>query len=109
MNYQHKTMTIVLDYVNYSVTGTTLVHSRTVRSSERSWQVAVDAFADMPVVGRVWGRSSRKRSVFVEPGQDLPSAGIRQFADLGSGIPTVGNVHSIAQEHDLGVRVVYEQ
>jgi hypothetical protein len=33
--------------------------------------------------------------------------GIRQFLDLGSGIPTVGNVHEIAQEADPGSRVVY--
>jgi hypothetical protein len=33
--------------------------------------------------------------------------GIRQFLDLGSGIPTVGNVHEIAQEVDPDARVVY--
>lgn len=34
-------------------------------------------------------------------------AGIRQFLDLGSGLPTSGNVHEIAQAIDPGVRVVY--
>jgi SAM-dependent methyltransferase len=34
-------------------------------------------------------------------------AGIRQFLDLGSGIPTVGNVHEIAQKLAPGSRVVY--
>jgi hypothetical protein len=33
--------------------------------------------------------------------------GITQFLDLGSGIPTVGNVHEIAQRADPGCRVVY--
>ncbi|MBW4718814.1 SAM-dependent methyltransferase [Saccharothrix obliqua] len=33
--------------------------------------------------------------------------GVRQFLDLGSGIPTVGNVHEIAQQIDPGSRVVY--
>jgi hypothetical protein len=33
--------------------------------------------------------------------------GIRQFLDLGSGIPTVGNVHEIAHEVDPSSRVVY--
>jgi hypothetical protein len=33
--------------------------------------------------------------------------GIRQFLDLGSGIPTVGNVHEIAQGADPDARVVY--
>jgi hypothetical protein len=34
-------------------------------------------------------------------------AGIRQFLDLGSGIPTVGNVHQIAHAIDPATRVVY--
>jgi hypothetical protein len=33
--------------------------------------------------------------------------GVRQFLDLGSGIPTVGNVHEIAQSVDPSSRVVY--
>ncbi|MEW9551725.1 SAM-dependent methyltransferase [Nonomuraea sp. NPDC050783] len=34
-------------------------------------------------------------------------AGIRQFLDLGSGLPTQGNVHEIAQSVAPGARVVY--
>jgi hypothetical protein len=37
----------------------------------------------------------------------LVDAGIRQFLDLGSGIPTAGNVHQVAQRATPGVRVVY--
>ncbi len=33
--------------------------------------------------------------------------GITQFLDLGSGIPTVGNVHEVAQNADSARRVVY--
>ncbi|NHD17490.1 MULTISPECIES: SAM-dependent methyltransferase [Actinopolyspora] len=33
--------------------------------------------------------------------------GIRQFLDIGSGIPTVGNVHEIVQEIDPEARVLY--
>ena len=33
--------------------------------------------------------------------------GVTQFLDLGSGIPTVGNVHEIAQHADPAARVVY--
>lgn len=33
--------------------------------------------------------------------------GIRQFLDIGSGIPTAGNVHEIAQASAPGARVVY--
>ncbi|MGN6794570.1 MAG: SAM-dependent methyltransferase [Streptosporangiaceae bacterium] len=37
----------------------------------------------------------------------LLGAGIRQFVDLGSGIPTQENVHEIAQKHDPEARAVY--
>ena len=37
----------------------------------------------------------------------LSQAGIRQFLDIGSGIPTQGNVHEAAQRADPGARVVY--
>jgi hypothetical protein len=37
----------------------------------------------------------------------MVDAGIRQFLDLGSGIPTVGNVHEIAQAAHPDCRVVY--
>jgi S-adenosyl methyltransferase len=37
----------------------------------------------------------------------MVEAGIRQFLDLGSGIPTVGNVHEIAQQANPECRVVY--
>jgi SAM-dependent methyltransferase len=37
----------------------------------------------------------------------LAHAGIRQFLDLGSGIPTVGNVHEVAQRVRPDSRVVY--
>lgn len=34
-------------------------------------------------------------------------SGIRQFVDVGSGIPTVGNVHEIAQAVDPSTRILY--
>jgi SAM-dependent methyltransferase len=37
----------------------------------------------------------------------MAAAGITQFLDIGSGIPTEGNVHEIAQESSPGARVVY--
>ena len=37
----------------------------------------------------------------------LVAAGVRQFLDVGSGIPTTGHVHEIAQEADPDARVVY--
>jgi SAM-dependent methyltransferase len=37
----------------------------------------------------------------------LSAAGIRQFLDIGSGIPTAGNVHEVAQRADPAARVIY--
>jgi hypothetical protein len=37
----------------------------------------------------------------------MVDSGIRQFLDIGSGIPTVGNVHEIAQRADPECRIVY--
>lgn len=37
----------------------------------------------------------------------LRDAGIRQFIDIGSGLPSSPNVHEIAREGDTGARVVY--
>ncbi|HEY0532692.1 MAG TPA: SAM-dependent methyltransferase [Actinoplanes sp.] len=37
----------------------------------------------------------------------LSARGVRQFLDIGSGIPTLGNVHEVAQEANPDARVVY--
>jgi hypothetical protein len=37
----------------------------------------------------------------------MVDAGIRQFLDIGSGIPTVGHLHEVVQQADPGCRVVY--
>jgi hypothetical protein len=37
----------------------------------------------------------------------MTARGVRQFLDIGSGIPTLGNVHEIAQQEDPACRVVY--
>lgn len=39
--------------------------------------------------------------------RQLVAAGMRQFLDIGSGIPTVGNVHEIAQQTAPDATVVY--
>ncbi|HEY6423863.1 MAG TPA: SAM-dependent methyltransferase [Pseudonocardiaceae bacterium] len=38
---------------------------------------------------------------------ELIDTGVRQFLDIGSGIPTVGNVHEVAQQAYPQARVVY--
>jgi hypothetical protein len=40
-------------------------------------------------------------------GADRAEAGIRQFLDLGAGLPANGNVHQVAEAATAGARVVY--
>ena len=47
------------------------------------------------------------RAFVVNAVRHLSESGIRQFLDIGSGIPTVDNVHSIARRTHPDTRVVY--
>ena len=54
------------------------------------------------------GETMRANRVFLRRAvRYLAGQGVRQFLDIGSGIPTVGNVHEIAQVAAPGSRVVY--
>lgn len=65
-------------------------------------QAFLNVVPDTPLLARD-NRSFLRRAVqFL-----VRDAGIEQIIDIGSGLPTVGNVHQIAQEADPGVRVVY--
>jgi SAM-dependent methyltransferase len=54
-----------------------------------------------PLIGRA-NRAFLSRAV-----RFLAGAGVSQFLDIGSGLPTQGNVHEIAQQASPGARVVY--
>ncbi|HEY2698432.1 MAG TPA: SAM-dependent methyltransferase [Pseudonocardiaceae bacterium] len=55
-----------------------------------------------------WTLGARlNRSFLRHAVQFMVDQGIDQFLDLGSGIPTVGNVHEIAQQANPDARVVY--
>lgn len=56
-------------------------------------------------VARTWARANR--AFLGRVVRFLASAGIDQFLDLGSGIPTVGNVHEVAHEVNPDARVAY--
>ena len=60
-----------------------------------------DAIPDLETIH--WANRSFLRRVV----RFLVNSGIRQFLDIGSGIPTVGNVHEIAQQVAPESRVVY--
>ncbi|SCG46666.1 SAM-dependent methyltransferase [Micromonospora humi] len=61
----------------------------------------VEAVPEAPLMAQA-NRAFLRRAVHY-----LAEAGVRQFLDIGSGIPTVGNVHEIAQRIDPESRVVY--
>ncbi|HEX6682524.1 MAG TPA: SAM-dependent methyltransferase [Candidatus Limnocylindrales bacterium] len=64
-------------------------------------QRVVGAYPTLPAILRL-NRAFLRRAVTY-----LANAGIRQFLDLGSGLPTIGNVHEVAQSVDPEAHVVY--
>jgi len=62
---------------------------------------ALRMWPELPAIMRA-NRAFLRRAVSY-----LAAQGVRQFLDLGSGIPTVDNVHTVAQEAAPGSRVVY--
>ncbi|MCK2236501.1 MULTISPECIES: SAM-dependent methyltransferase [unclassified Crossiella] len=64
-------------------------------------RVAIEDWPELPMIMQA-NRAFLRRAV-----KFCVQAGIRQFLDIGSGIPTVGNVHEVAQELDPDCRVVY--
>jgi hypothetical protein len=58
-------------------------------------------YPDLPLVSRA-NRALLRRAV-----RFLVDAGVSQFLDIGSGIPTAGNVHEVAQRANPDARVVY--
>lgn len=67
----------------------------------RAGEQVAAIFPDLPLALRT-NRAFMRRAVTF-----LAEQGIDQFLDLGSGIPTVGNVHEVAQAHNPAARVVY--
>jgi SAM-dependent methyltransferase len=62
---------------------------------------AIAIWPDLPLVMRA-NRAFVRRAV-----RFLVAEGVDQFLDIGSGIPTVGNVHEVAQKANPAARVVY--
>src|SRR5919206_1684057 len=62
---------------------------------------AIAMWPDLPLIMRA-NRAFLRRAV-----NYLVSQGITQFLDIGSGIPTVGNVHEVAQQANPRAAVVY--
>jgi S-adenosyl methyltransferase len=72
-------------------------------AADRAAALAVsDAAPETPLVA-VENRRFLRRSVHYLAAE----AGIEQFLDVGTGLPTQGNVHQVAQAVSPGARVVY--
>jgi SAM-dependent methyltransferase len=61
----------------------------------------IAAWPQMPLAAQA-NRAFLRRAV-----RFCVDAGVRQFLDIGSGIPTVGNVHEVAQQAAPDTRVMY--
>jgi hypothetical protein len=59
------------------------------------------------VVPEIYDVAAYNREILGRGVRFLTDQGIRQFLDLGSGLPTVQNTHHVAQEHAPESRVVY--
>jgi SAM-dependent methyltransferase len=64
-------------------------------------RVAISALPGIPKIGQA-NRAVMRRAV-----RFALDHGVTQFLDIGSGIPTFGNVHEVAQAGHPGARVVY--
>jgi S-adenosyl methyltransferase len=64
-------------------------------------QTAATIYPELPLILQV-NRGFLRRAVAF-----LANQGIKQFLDIGSGIPTAGNVHEVAQAIHADARVVY--
>ncbi|TMR95574.1 SAM-dependent methyltransferase [Nonomuraea basaltis] len=71
-----------------------------------------EAAEKMIEIGRKMGNEARQialanRGFLGRAVRMLAEAGVRQFIDIGAGLPTQDNVHQVAQRHGPGSRVVY--
>ncbi|MEV6011354.1 SAM-dependent methyltransferase [Streptomyces sp. NPDC051976] len=64
-------------------------------------RLALEVMPGIPKIGQA-NRAVMRRAV-----RFAADRGITQFLDIGSGIPTFGNVHEVAQAASPGARVVY--
>ena len=90
----------------------------TVPNASRVYDYALGGFHNFAVDREFWERTElvvpgarfiahANRAFLGRVVRSLVAGGVRQFLDIGSGIPTLGNVHEVAQQADPQVRVMY--
>jgi hypothetical protein len=75
--------------------------SHNLEVDRRLAREAISLWPDLPAIMQA-NRAFLRRAV-----RYLGEQGITQFLDIGSGIPTLGNVHEVAQEAASDARVIY--
>jgi hypothetical protein len=70
-------------------------------------RAAAEAVIAMMPPGMVRTGARQNRMFLGRAVRYLARQGIRQFLDIGTGLPTMGNVHEVAQEIDPGCSIVY--
>jgi SAM-dependent methyltransferase len=75
--------------------------SHNLEVDRRMAREAIELWPDLPAIMQT-NRAFMRRAV-----RYVAAQGITQFLDIGSGIPTVGNVHEAAQQANPEARVVY--
>ncbi|OPC79072.1 SAM-dependent methyltransferase [Embleya scabrispora] len=65
------------------------------------------AEASLAIVAEIGDVARYNRAILGRAVRFMAEQGIRQFLDLGSGLPTVQNTHQVAQAHSPEARVVY--
>jgi SAM-dependent methyltransferase len=93
VDLEHPSVARVYDYY--------LGGSHNFAVDRRTARRAIELWPELPLIMQT-NRAFLRRSV-----RYLVSQGITQFLDIGSGIPTEGNVHEVAQVASPDARVVY--
>jgi len=90
----------------------------TVPDASRVYDYALGGVHNFAVDREFWARAEKampgaravahaNRAFLGRAVRELAAAGVTQFLDIGSGIPTLGNVHEVAQDANPLARVMY--
>jgi hypothetical protein len=90
----------------------------TVPDAARVYDYALGGVHNFAVDREFWARAEKalpgagevaraNRAFLGRAVRELAAAGVTQFLDIGSGIPTLGNVHEVAQDANPLARVMY--
>jgi len=90
----------------------------TVPDASRVYDYALGGVHNFAVDRDFWARAEKalpsarelaraNRAFLGRAVRELSAAGVTQFLDIGSGIPTLGNVHEVAQDANPLTRVMY--